>query len=379
MKRSGPITSSVSNRKPQVIRSESFERKAKTIRKLFVDQFGRMESVLEVGGKVIGNTVFCTDCLIPMARVGFTHFNVEDRDLSKCWNDAEQNDATKHLLPVADLHYHPGESRPSSSSIDEENSLRQASLYHPFNLQVFKMIKKLNQHTLLSRDGSASFQIDDSRRVSVPLNESHRLRPSILYEERIKRSLWGSLIYPSNASSDLMAAYVVEHKYVSADETIVKRHEDVKTCVLSDEEISQHTGWSIEKIRLQVDKKALEKEVARKYQTYTSQWTTYQNNYPACRHGELYEVNICQRVPGARCYANCPVAFDQNQTQSNFQFLAQNSNRRDVAHLLKEIAAIIDSEPIEAFYFLERDITNKEMVTALNECVRILQQVSKLH
>lgn len=379
MKRSGAITSSVASRKPQVVRSESFERKAKTIRRLFVDQFGRMESVLEVGGKVIGNTVFCTDCLIPAATVGFTQFSVEDRDLSKCWNNAEQNDGTKHLLPVADLHYHPGDSRPSASSIDEENSLRQASLYHPFNLQVYKMTKKLGRDALFSKDGSACFQIDDSRTVSVSLAESRRLRSSIRYEERIKRSLWGSLIYPGNADSDLTAAYVVEHKYISADELIVKRHEDVQTCVFGDEEISEHTGWSIEKIKLQVDEKALKGEVSRKYQTYKPQWTDYRSDYPACRYDEHYETGVCGRIPGAGCHVKCPVSWDQNQIPSNFQFLAQHSNRRDVAHLLKGIAAILDCEPVEAFCFLGKKVSTAEMVTALNECIRILQRVSKLH
>jgi hypothetical protein len=113
----------------EVIRLARAEEKIQFIRDRSLNIHGPLECVLEVGGKVQGNTIFVLDCFIPRARIDHCSFHVEDVDLSKCWAEAEKNPATSHLNPVADLHFHPGYGRPVASSTDEENSLRQAGLY----------------------------------------------------------------------------------------------------------------------------------------------------------------------------------------------------------------------------------------------------------
>ena len=316
-----------------------------------------------------GNAIFCIDCLIPKATVGFAHFKVEDKDLSECWSQAED-----HLNPVADLHFHPGKHKPTASTVDEENSLRQAGLYHIFNIETSKVLKKLSPNPVSANNSCFTYNIDAERTVSFHLNKKMRFAPDIFYEQKIKKALWGSLIYPSNANSYRVAGYVVEHRYVSDDDVQVTRYEDIETMIMGDEEVSELTGWPLEKVKLQFDEDVLEAKVALNYRPHTYYWGSYGSSYYS--HG--YEYNSYPVVVAEKQYGNYPVVVNTSHCKKKagrqFQFLSEDSNLHDVAELLKEVAALIQDNHGQQFYYLESGADTREILKALKECAKVIEE-----
>jgi hypothetical protein len=365
------------NSEPRLIRSASFEQKIKMIRRLFIQLFGEIESVLEVGGCVVGNTIFCIDCLIPKAVVGYAHFKVEDKDLSECWSEAED-----YLNPVADLHFHPGNFKPTASTVDEQNSLRQAGLYHVFNIATSQELRKMSQNPASPSTSCFSYDIDGERRIKIHLEKKIGFTPDIFYEEKIKKALWGSLIYPGNANSENATGNVVEHRYVSNDEVQVSRYEDIETIIISDEKVSKLTGWPLEKINLQYDEDLLEVEVALKYQPYSYCWET--SNSTDQPYGYSWEYTRYPVVSYDRPYGNYPVVVNlpgikKKKKGSRFFCLSENSNLHDVSDLLKEIVALIEDKDRQQFYYFENGASSREIIEALKECARVIKRNQKLH
>lgn len=328
----------------RIVRSTSAEEKQKVIRDITVKCKGRYESVLELGGTVIGSNIFVTDCLIPRATIGFAHFKVEDRDLSACWSEAEKSPGTQHLKPVGDLHYHPEDSRsrgdsydgPSPSGVDEANSLRQASLYFPFNLQTTTSEMVVAPEAISGQDGFARYRIDRLRSIRLPVMDRVF---EIVFNEKQCRSLWGSLIYPSDACSGAVTASAIVHAYCPCDPDRLQvfRCENVESSVVPDEEVAQLTGWPLEKIRLQIDPQALEKEICDRYQLeayrrYEAGWHQYGRAYADGYNADAY-LPVCRQDPWHRPYWNGAVCAVEDT----------RSDLWEVLGALKTVTSIIEA------------------------------------
>jgi hypothetical protein len=265
-------TQSTLNPPLRIVRSESVELKQKVIRDLFIEHLGSYESVLELGGMVRDGDIIITDALIPRATVGHSSFRVKDRDLSACWSAAAKSDHTRHLKPVGDLHYHPGRHvdsdenrrRPQPSGVDRDNSLRQAGLYFPFNLQTTEREVELTSEDEGAPGGHFSFIIDSMRSIRL---RSATKPASIVFRESEKRSLWASLIYPSDGHSASVGTSVIVHAFRpgAVDEMDVSICDDVPTVVLSDEQVAELTSWPVKKIGLRIEPDDLISEIKAKY------------------------------------------------------------------------------------------------------------------
>jgi hypothetical protein len=359
---------------PKVVLSESFVRKAKLIRTQFLSIHGLLESVLEVLGRIKGNTIFCVDCLIPEATVSYSSFHVHDRDLSRCQEEAAKDENTKHLLPVGEAHYHPWDGKQTSSSVDKENSLRLANLYHPFNIDESNIIRVLKPDRISPEDLCIRYKIDPFRKFWFLKQKDKKFTPQIYYAENIRRALWASLIYPSNGDSDFVTASVVEHRYLSDEKVNIERHDEVKPAILSDEKIAKLLKWPIEKISLPYDEEMLQEQVARKYypsgylfsaQGSDSLSCGYLNNYPVVvwqNPNPLYPVRVAEDI-------------NSEDDECGFRFLSHHSNRHDVAALLREAADLIDGEEIQSPFYLNNTTNLKEILMALKESFRVLKKL----
>jgi hypothetical protein len=360
-------------REPKVVLSESFVRKAKFIRAHFLTIHGKLESVVEVVGKITGNSIFCIDCLIPEATVSYSNFHVADRDLARCQEEAEKDENTRHLLPVGEAHYHPWNGKPSPSSVDKENSLRLANLYHPFNIDESNRIRVLKPKKTSPKDLIIRYKIDAVRKFWFLRQKEKKFIPQIYYAEKIKRALWASLIYPANGDSDLVTASVVEHRYRSDKNVKIKRHDEVETVIFSDEKIAELLRWPVEKISLRYDEEILEEQVVRKYHPSGYFYSPQSSDF--ARYGC---VNNHPVVVWQDPNLNYPVLVtadnDFEGHKRGFRFLSQHSNHHDVAALLREAAAILDDEEIEEHDYLSVLADEDDIAIALKESVRILKK-----
>jgi len=361
-------------REPKVVLSESFVRKTKFIRAHFLSVHGMLESVVEVVGKIIGNTIFCVDCLIPEATVSYSNFHVDDLDLARCQEEAEKDENTRHLFPVGEAHYHPWDGKPTPSWVDKENSLRLANLYHPFNIDESNIIRVLKPYKTSPENLIIRYKIDAVRKFWFLRQEEKKFIPQIYYAEKIKRALWASLIYPGNGDSDLVTASVVEHRYLPDEKVNIERHDEVETVIFSDEKIAELLRWPIEKINLRYDEEILEEQVARKYHPFGSFYSPQSPDF--ARYGC---VNNHPVVVWQDPNLNYPILVtadnDSEGHKQGFRFLSQHSNRHDVAALLREAAALIDGEEIQGSFYLDNTTDSKEILTALKESVRVLKKL----
>ncbi|RJR29411.1 MAG: hypothetical protein C4576_35400 [Desulfobacteraceae bacterium] len=299
----------------RIVRSESFERKQQTIRNLVLECLGSYESVLELGGVIRNSDIVITDCLIPRATLGYSRFRVLDRDLSRCWSEAEKGERTRHLKPVGDLHYHPGNSAeyagdgvaPGPSSVDEANSLRQSSLYSPFNLQTIEhdVIPKTEGRAL--RAGYRSYTIDPMRSILVRHSGKPGAGVDLVYREKEERAMWASLIYPSDGFPKFMSSTVIVHSCRHFG-TKVHINREVPAAVLSDKDVAQLTGWPLESIELEISSQKLKQEVNAKYRAreYPMDWSSstevHENTLEQSARGKPEEGNLrlvcCNKGPG---------------------------------------------------------------------------------
>ncbi|MGA1824551.1 MAG: hypothetical protein ACMUIP_07775 [bacterium] len=326
----------------RVIRSSSFEKKVKIIRTLTKKLFGNKESVLELGGIIIGSDIFLTDCLIPKARISSIDFIVEDRDLSACWAEAEASESGNYLRPVGDLHHHPYSGcHPSASFIDKENSLQQAGLYHVFNTQTSYRKKIIKPKVLIPQGSYFKYDLDSYTCIRFPVSKTIKKGPHLLVREKVVRALWASLIYPDNAHSKFVSTYVTEHIYSSAnpEQAKVTRYENVPSLIISDDEVSKRTGWPKERIYLRIDEKALEEEISEKYQIHSfSYWSQEINTH-------------CQE--------------DYLDQSYKYLCLTEHSRASAVAQTLRDTAVLIDEEKTK--------IHRTEIIKALEECVYLIK------
>jgi hypothetical protein len=356
---------------PRVVLSESFVRKAELIRAHFLLIHGMLESVVEVMGKIIGNKIFCVDCLIPEAKVSYSNFQVDDRDLARCQEEAEKDENTKHLLPVGEAHYHPWDGKPSPSSVDKENSLRLANLYHPFNISESNTIRILKPNKTSPENLIIRYKIDAVRRFWILRQKEKKFIPQIYYAEKIKRALWASLIYPGNGDSDLVTASVVEHRYLSDENIKIERHDEVETVIFSDEKIAELLRWPVKKISLRYNEEILKEEVERKYHPSGYFYSAESPNFARYGCVNNHPVVVWQN-PNLNYPLLVTADNDSEGQKRGFRFLSQHSNRHDVAALLREAAALVDGEEIQGSFYLDNTTNSKEILIALKESVRVL-------
>jgi hypothetical protein len=368
----------------RVLLSASFDCKQRAIREMVLAKHGHCESVLELGGKVVGPDIIVTEGLIPKAVIGYAYFRVEDRDLSACWAQAD-----KDLSPVGDLHYHPeigfDGHGPSPSSTDEENARRISGLYHVFNLRSSQERKVLEKSTRVqAKDGHHYYDIDPFSSVSIPVQEEGAPGEPPVLIRREKRSLWASLIVPRDGDLSRLTANVLEHVYSSRypEEPAVLVHEKVPAEVLSDDEIAQLTGWPVEKIRLVIDPEELEKEVAEKYRTggygeYRSGYDEYGHGHGYWDSGSNYGYGYLKKS-WEKGYRNRPAWYGLpwGQKTQGPLYLDSRSGSAEVARVLREVASRVAGKPLgrdEKFSFLRKDAGKDEVLKALQECYWFLK------
>ena len=359
----------------RIVLSSSFERKHMAIREAVLKRHGSYESVLELGGKVVGSKIVITDGLIPRAWIGYATFRVEDRDLSACWSGAG-----RALNPVGDMHYHPGggwrsneqsDRSPQASVVDEENSLRQASLYHVFNLQEQVWKRALKPAPQEHNGGYRTYVIDPFLSVHIPPNHAAPNRPPYL-RVREKRSLWASLIAPSDGCSAFITASVIEHIYSSCDpqEPAIVVHEKAPLSILSDEEVAGLTGWPLERIRLEINRAQLEEEVAFKYRTDPYGYSSYRYGY------DDYGTHWHDRSESGSSWKSSRKSRPKvrritwESDCETLRYLLKGSSKADAAKLLREAASWVDGEQDKKgdFSFLAQDASQEEVLRALREC-----------
>jgi len=362
----------------RVVMSESVFRKQKMIRDIVICRFNGYESVLELGGCVHVRAIIITDALIPHAQIGPASFHVKDRDLSACWEEAGRSPALCHVKPVGDLHYHPEQglgayySGPSPSSVDIENSLRQAALYHVFTLKDFASEKELTPADS-GEDGQSHYDIDSYTTIIIPAIGNIK-KPAVL-RRRTKRALWASLI--STRSGDSIRANVVEHVYSSSHPTEpqVLIHEAVPIEIPSDEEVSVLTGWPIDKIRLTTDETELEAEVKLKYMASSPGWQAYQYSYPSWP--AAYGYNGHESGWGTKSLALQKGYIDYTKKAGTCRALHGCIDPAGVGQLLREAACLLDGKDGVDFQYLRSNASLPEIIEAVEECLRILKGASR--
>jgi hypothetical protein len=256
--------------------SESFDFDQKVIRDIALEEVGHYETTVGLAGIVIGQDVYLIKPVIPKAKVRHSYFHVSPRHWSAAWSAIEKREPA--LKPVGDAHYHPesyareydwGCSSPHPSSTDRGNSLKQAGLYFPFNLQTIEHETELKADEAREEDGALVIPIDRMRSLYLRLEGLAGPEGIIqaLYREKERRAYWASVIYPSNADHRHLHASMIAHNVQArnGDEIQVRILDEVPVVRLSDEEMAERTGIAIEKIRTMIDPEDVRKEVRAKY------------------------------------------------------------------------------------------------------------------
>jgi hypothetical protein len=227
----------------------------------------------------------------------------------------------------------------------------------------------LKPKALQQNDSYFQYEIDQSRSVRI-LRKGHELPGFDLeFEETRERSLWASLIYTSDARSDLVATYVTEHRRENKGELRVVRHRDVPTVVLPDEEVAELTGWPRESIKVSLNQEELAKEVILKYQI--GGW-----NWPASASRTapwLYDWTIpfpWGNGPYCRYYY-----LEPGEHHHAFCYLHEGAKPSELATLLREAAALASNQKDRdsTFCYLFREAQTEDVIRALEECIWYLR------
>jgi hypothetical protein len=382
---------------PRVVLSESVEQKQAIIREEVKRKYGNVESVLELGGLRRNRDIIITDCLIPEAELGLCTFDVSARALSRCWEQAGKAPSTKHLLPIGDLHYHPGTGSPHSgyrgpcaSSVDEANSLRLANLYHEFNLQECHFEKTILQQSEILNEDSVEYVIDPFSSLYMSASQNDILINTPIIKRRRRNAFWASLIRFSDGNSQYTKSYVLEHVYSSESQKIpeVIKHVDVETLVMSNEEVSELSQWPMDLINLDIDRDKLALEVSQKYPTdsrqarhskhrayssepYSISWNCSEHEYCPYRLPQIYDFHQFSSAESRSHHA----------LQDEFIYLREDASLTEIAALLRESAIMLEADPFSPSTVIHlRYLANSghsQLLQAVKECVQLIsRQVS---
>jgi hypothetical protein len=256
--------------------SESFDFDQKVIRSIALEEVGPYETVIGLAGVIVGQDIYLIKPVILKASVRSSYFHVSGRNVSAAWSAFEKQEPA--LRPVGDAHYHPesyshgydwGCGGPYPSSTDRSNSLKQAGLYFPFNLQTLEHETELKAGEVQEGDGGFVLSIDRMRSIHLRIEglASPDLITKALYREKERRAYWASVIYPSNGDSAHLHASMIVHSLLAGrgEEIRVQIFDEVPVVRLADELVAERTGLPLEKIRSMIDPEEVRKEVRAKY------------------------------------------------------------------------------------------------------------------
>jgi hypothetical protein len=362
--------------------SESFDFDQKVIRDIALEEVGHYETTVGLAGIVIGQDVYIIKPVIPKAKVRHSYFHVSPRNWSAAWSAIEKREPA--LKPVGDAHYHPesyareydyGCSSPLPSSTDRGNSLKQAGLYFPFNLQTTEHETELKADEAREEDGALVLPIDRMRSLYLRLEGLAGPEGIIqaLYREKERRAYWASVIYPSNADHRHLHASMIAHNVQArnGDEIQVRILDEVPVVRLSDEEMAERTGIAIEKIRTMIDPEDVRKEVRAKYRKA--------KEYSYWRRNDDDGDDEDDRERGRRAGWGTAVDYPLVVYSGGLSCCGGEEDRRrdpkEVAQMLRKAADMIEKDRTLAADVWDRrqEACREEAIWDLSACIRWLR------
>jgi hypothetical protein len=362
--------------------SESFDFDQKVIRDIALEEVGHYETTVGLAGIVIGQDVYLIKPVIPKAKVRHSYFRVSPYNWSAAWSAFEKREPA--LKPVGDAHYHPesysrevdwGCSSPHPSSTDRGNSLTQAGLYFPFNLQTIEHETELKADEAREEDGALVIPIDRMRSLYLRLEGLAGPEGIIqaLYREKERRAYWASVIYPSNADHRHLHASMIAHNVQArnGDEIQVRILDEVPVVRLSDEEMAERTGIAIEKIRTMINPEDVRKEVRAKYRKA--------KEYSYWRRNDDDGDDEDDRDRGRRVGWGTAVDYPLVVYSGGLSCCGGEENRRrdptEVVQMLRKAADLIEQDRARAdgAWDRQKEARREEAIWDLSACIRWLR------
>jgi hypothetical protein len=362
--------------------SESFDFDQKVIRDIALEEVGHYETTVGLAGIVIGQDVYLIKPVIPKAKVRHSYFHVSPRHWSAAWSAIEKREPA--LKPVGDAHYHPesyareydwGCSSPHPSSTDRGNSLKQAGLYFPFNLQTIEHETELKADEAREEDGALVIPIDRMRSLYLRLEGLAGPEGIIqaLYREKERRAYWASVIYPSNADHRHLHASMIAHNVQArnGDEIQVRILDEVPVVRLPDEEMAERTGIAIEKIRTMIDPEDVRKEVRAKYRKA--------KEYSYWRRHDDDGDDEDDRERGRRAGWGTAVDYPLVVYSGGLSCCGGEEDRRrgpmEVVQMLRKAADLIEQDRARAdgAWDRQKEARREEAIWDLSACIRWLR------
>lgn len=363
--------------------SESFDFDQKVIRDIALEEVGHYETTVGLAGTGIGQDVYLIKAVIPKAKVRHSYFHVSPPNWSAAWSAFEKREPA--LKPVGDAHYHPesysheydwGCRSPHPSSTDRGNSLKQAGLYFPFNLQTVEYETAINTDEAREEDGALVLPIDRMRSLYLRIEGLASPEGIIqaLYRERERRAYWASVIYPSNADHRHLHASMIAHNVQAhnGDEIQVRILDEVPVVRLSDEETAERTGIAIEKIRTMINPEQVRKEVRAKYRKAKeySYWRRHDDD------GDDEDDRGRGRRVGWGTAVDYPlVVYSGGLSCCGGGEEDRRRDPKEVAQMLRKAADLIEQERSRADGVWDRrqEARREEAIWDLSACIRWLR------
>ena len=364
--------------------SESFDFDQRVIRTIAIEEVGHYETAIGLAGVSTDQAVYIIKPVILKASVRYSFFYVSGRNVSAAWSAFEKQEPA--LKPVGDAHYHPesythaydwGCGSPHPSSTDRGNSLKQAGLFFPFNLQTIEHETELKTDEGQVEGGALVLSVDRLRSLYLRIEglASPESIIKALYREKERRACWASVIYPSNADSSHSHASIIVHSLQArnGEEIQVQIIDEVPVVRLSDEEMAERTGLPIGKIRSMINPEEVRKEVRAKYRKAKeySYWRRHDDD------GDDEDDRDRGRVVGWGTAGNYPVVVYGGGLASCGCGSEEDKRRdpKEVARMLRKAAELIENDPSPAADAWDRrqEARREEALWDLAACMRWLR------
>jgi hypothetical protein len=355
--------------------SESFDVAQKVIRDIALEELGANETVIGLGGVIIGRDVCVTKPVILKAAVRHAFFRVSGRNVSAAWSAFEKQEPA--LKPVGDAHYHPeiashgyhrGCGSPSPSFTDRGNSLRQAGLYFPFNMQTVEHTSELKADQIRDEDGGLVLSIDRMRSVRLSIAGIAKAGDvaKAVWSEKERLAYWASIIYPSDADSARLHASVIVHRLPvrRGQEIQVRIVDEVPVVHLSDEEMAELTGLPMVKIHSTIDPEEVRQEVQAKYRKVNHE---YRHRHDGDADGDDGDRG---HVVGWDNAGDYPLVVYGGGSEEDAR-----RDPEEVVRILRQAAVLIENGRLFADGIWDRwqDAIREETIWDLAACIRWLR------